>query len=227
MTQRHGRDRRRRGLRRHARQSDGGHLHGRRQDRRCLARRDHTGNIAKSGLHQRWRRYPDFGLERYQDARSRRPDDRRLQWRTGRVNTDGSFETNKQTAWWINFAKFEQGIAALGGGNVSVAAGRDIAETSVITVTQDEVGGGRTAREAKTVAITGGGDLTVAAGRDILGGVDYVDGGPEASRQAATSRPATRLLCSTSIRRDVGARRENPQLAIGDAALHRHGQRRH
>ena len=141
------------------------------------------------------------------------------QWRTGRVKTDGSFETNKQTAWWINFAKFQQGIAALGGGNVSVTAGRDIAETSVITVTQGRVGGGRTAQEAKIVAITGGGDLTVAAGRNILGGVYYVDGGT-GSIAAGSNITAGHTI--SYVQPQLGetlVRGVNPQLAIGDAAL--------
>lgn len=92
-------------------------------------------------------------------------------------NDDGVFLANQQTAWWVNFSAFEQGIAALGGGNVSLNAGRDISNVSASTVTQGRVGGGRTAIEAKQTVITGGGDLTVRAGRDILGGVYYVDNG--------------------------------------------------
>ncbi len=92
-------------------------------------------------------------------------------------SNDGAFLDNKQTAWWINFSNFQQGIAALGGGNVTVEAGRDIVNVSASTPTQGRVGGGRTPGEAKTVAITGGGDLTVKAGRDIVGGVYYVDRG--------------------------------------------------
>jgi filamentous hemagglutinin len=98
-------------------------------------------------------------------------------WRQGAVNADGSFAANRQTAWWINFARFEQGIAALGGGNVTLTAGRDVVNTSAFTPTQGRVGGGRTAAEAKVVAITGGGDLLVKTGRDLVGGVYYVDKG--------------------------------------------------
>ena len=147
------------------------------------------------------------------------------QWRAGRFELDdkfnfkANFETDKQTAWWVNFATFQQGVAALGGGNVSVVAGRDVAETSVITVTQGRVGGGRTASEAKTVAITGGGDLTVAAGRNILGGVYYVDGG---SGTITAGGNITAGHTISYVRENTGetlVRGVNPQLAIGDAAL--------
>ena len=98
-------------------------------------------------------------------------------WRDGATNTDGSFVSNRQTAWWINFARFEQGIAALGGGSVSVVAGRDIVNVSAFTPTQGRVGGGRTLSDARAAAITGGGDLSVGAGRDLVGGIYYVDKG--------------------------------------------------
>lgn len=151
-------------------------------------------------------------------------------WRDGDANTmppgvdgnnDGSFLADRQTAWWINFAGFQQGIAALGGGNVTVEAGRDVVNVSASTPTQGRVGGGRTADEAKTVVITGGGDLTVKAGRDIVGGVYYVDHGTGAitaggaitsSRTAFYSprnetNPVPRLVPIRTV------------LAMGDAAL--------
>jgi hypothetical protein len=152
-------------------------------------------------------------------------------WREGYSNTtglgetgtkDGTFFKNQQTAWWINYATFQQGIAALGGGSVTVDAGRDIVNVSASTPTQGRVGGGRTGTtEAKTVAITGGGDLTVRAGRDIVGGVYYVDHGTGAltAGGAITSN-------RTAIFEDADAGTPNPRsvpirtvLALGDAEL--------
>lgn len=151
-------------------------------------------------------------------------------WRVGDSNTttpgepgnnDGSFLPNEQTAWWINFATFQQGVAALGGGDVFVEAGRDVVNVSALTPTQGRVGGGRTAEEAKTVAITGGGDLAVKSGRNIVGGVYYVDRGigALAAGGAVTSN-------RTAIFTEYGNLDPNPHsvpirtvVALGDAAL--------
>ena len=142
-------------------------------------------------------------------------------WRDGATTADGSFVANRQTAWWINFARFEQGIAALGGGNVSVAAGRDIVNVSAFTPTQGRVGGGRTLSEARTVAIIGGGDLSVGAGRDLVGGVYYVDKGTgaiSAGRAITSNRMVSfdRDGSGSAQPRDVPIR---TMLALGDAAL--------
>lgn len=150
-------------------------------------------------------------------------------WREGVSNTsiypsesnDGAFLANKQTAWWINFSNFQQGIAALGGGNVTVEAGRDIVNVSASTPTQGRVGGGRTAAEAKTVAITGGGDLTVKAGRDIVGGVYYVDRGTGAI-QAGGAVTSNRVVSYDKDPDDQEPARNVPirtVMALGNAAL--------
>ncbi|MDC7787031.1 filamentous hemagglutinin N-terminal domain-containing protein [Rhodoplanes sp. TEM] len=125
-------------------------------------------------------------------------------WREGASDTGvpnagdigtGAFTENRQTAWWIRFSNFQQGIGALGGGDVTLTAGRDVVNVSAATPTQGRVGGGRTANEAKTVAITGGGDLRVQAGRDIVGGAYYVDGGSGtvAAGGAVTSNRTTNI----------------------------------
>jgi filamentous hemagglutinin family protein len=150
-------------------------------------------------------------------------------WREGVSNTsiypsesnNGAFLENKQTAWWINFSNFQQGIAALGGGNVTVEAGRDIVNVSASTPTQGRVGGGRTAAEAKTAAITGGGDLTVKAGGDIVGGVYYVDQGT-GTIEAGGSITSNRIV-SYDVDPDDSEPAHNVPirtvLALGDAAL--------
>ena len=47
-------------------------------------------------------------------------------WRRGKTNPDGAITANQNTTWWVNFANFQQGVGALGGGNISVKAGNDI-----------------------------------------------------------------------------------------------------
>ncbi|WKA26110.1 filamentous haemagglutinin family protein [Bradyrhizobium roseum] len=151
-------------------------------------------------------------------------------WRMGNSNTtnypasennDGAFLSGAQTSWWINFATFQQGVAALGGGNVSLEAGRDVSNVSVSTPTQGRVGGGRTASEAKRLVITGGGDMTVRAGRDVVGGVYYVDHGTGAitAGRAVTSN-RTALYSERNVTpvttRTVPIR---TALALGDADL--------
>jgi len=143
-------------------------------------------------------------------------------WRDGGTNADGSFIANRQPAWWFNFARFEQGIAALGGGNVFVEAGRDIVNVSAFTPTQGRVGGGRTLSEAKTAVITGGGDLSVGAGRDLVGGFYYVDKGTgtiSAGRAITSNR-------TVSFDPDGSGSQQQPRdilirtmLGLGDAAL--------
>jgi filamentous hemagglutinin family protein len=70
------------------------------------------------------------------------------------------------TASSINFAAFDQGVMSAGG-NVTVAAGRDIRELSVSLPTTWYATG-------NTVTTIGGGDLAVTAGRDILSGSYFV-----------------------------------------------------
>ena len=80
------------------------------------------------------------------------------------------------TAWTVSLGRFEQGIATLGGGNVRIAAGRDISNLSASTPSIGrQVASVDPARSV--VEQTAGGNLTVAAGRDVLGGRFYADRG--------------------------------------------------
>ena len=92
------------------------------------------------------------------------------------------------TAWWTNFGNYFEGIATLGGGNVSLAAGGNISNVDAAVATNERTG------KQTDVAVTGtaspdllaadqatlelgGGDLRLAAGGDIDGGVYYVERG--------------------------------------------------
>ncbi len=103
----------------------------------------------------------------------------------------------------VAIERFAQGVAALGGGDIDIRAGRDIRDLSVSIPTTLMP----TAKSVGVAAAAGGGDLDLAAGRDVLGGRYYVDAGQ--GRIAAGN--------------DVRARADgevNPVLALaGDATL--------
>src|SRR5262249_45051405 len=79
-----------------------------------------------------------------------------------------------QTSWSVVYGNFEQGVGALGGGDVRVHAGRDIRQLSVSIPTTGWV--------SSSPGVRGGGDLSVWAGGDIHGGL-YVLGRGEGDIQ--------------------------------------------
>jgi hypothetical protein len=79
------------------------------------------------------------------------------------------------TAWWVDFSNFFADVGALGGGNVSLAAGRNV--TNVAASIPTNARAPKAAPDAATLVELGGGDLTVRAGADIDGGVYYVERG--------------------------------------------------
>ena len=99
-------------------------------------------------------------------------------WRRGKVNTDGTIAANQNTTWWVNFANFQQGIGALGGGDISVTAGNNINNLSAVIPTNGRLAGtANSVPDAANLVIQGGGDLTVLAGGDINSGIFEVDRG--------------------------------------------------
>ncbi|MCB1276967.1 filamentous haemagglutinin family protein [Prosthecobacter sp.] len=87
------------------------------------------------------------------------------------------------TTWWIDFSNFFEGVGALGGGNVTLKAGRDVANVDAVAPTnarmpgKDPVTGLNVAPDASKLVVLGGGDVEVLAGRNIDGGVYYVERG--------------------------------------------------
>jgi filamentous hemagglutinin family protein len=86
------------------------------------------------------------------------------------------------TTWWVDFSNFFEGVGALGGGNVSLVAGRDIMNVDAVVPTNARMAGKDNqsvplAPNAANLVELGGGDLVVAAARDINGGVYYVERG--------------------------------------------------
>ena len=83
-----------------------------------------------------------------------------------------------QYSSWINYGTFFQGFGALGGGNITLKAGRNVQDVSASLPETIQVSGGQSANgPAATAHYYGGGNLLVEAGNDVLSGVYYVGRG--------------------------------------------------
>jgi filamentous hemagglutinin family protein len=103
--------------------------------------------------------------------------------------------------WAPSFLTFQQGVAAFGGGRMTVVAGRDVVDLGVSTPSSG-VGG----------ATVAGGNLEVVAGRDVRGGEFWSDGA--IGRVAAGRRIDVGVAVASSGRGPVA-----PVLASGQGAL--------
>lgn len=92
-------------------------------------------------------------------------------------------DPSASTTWWVDFSNFFEGVGALGGGNVTLKAGRDVANVDAVSATnarmpgKDPATGLNVAPDASKLLELGGGDVVVQAGRNIDGGVYYVERG--------------------------------------------------
>ncbi|HKE95878.1 MAG TPA: hypothetical protein VKB34_16340, partial [Povalibacter sp.] len=93
-------------------------------------------------------------------------------WRIGCQQADCDDLSRSATAWTVSYDHFEQGIAAFGGGSVSVNAGGSIHDlwASAPSIGR-QVGGTRVVDNR--VEVTGGGNVSLRSGADILGGGIY------------------------------------------------------
>ncbi len=90
----------------------------------------------------------------------------------GATHTGGAIAS---TAWWTDFSNFFQDVGALGAGNVSLLAGRNVTNVDASIPTNARAPKG--APDVSKLVELGGGDLSVRAGADIDGGVYYVERG--------------------------------------------------
>lgn len=112
--------------------------------------------------------------------------------RTGTWSSEGAVGNTLPTAWAINLqtssgsgSAFKQGVGALGGGNVTVDAGGDISDLSVlIPTTGKQVGQPNDpgnifdlSFSTNQVRVQGGGNLQVRAAGNIDGGIYYTGAG--------------------------------------------------
>ncbi len=94
-----------------------------------------------------------------------------------RIGTGFSSTTDAaaSTSWWVDYSNFFQSVGALGGGNVSLAAGSEVRNIDAAIPTNARAPRG-TPSPDKLIEL-GGGDLRVKSGGDISGGVFYVERG--------------------------------------------------
>jgi filamentous hemagglutinin family protein len=89
-----------------------------------------------------------------------------------RQNSDADVES---TSWWVDFSNFFEGVATLGGGDVTLVAGRDVSNVGAAVATNARMPKGRP--DVSGLVELGGGDLMVRAGHNIDAGVYYVERG--------------------------------------------------
>lgn len=129
--------------------------------------------------------------------------------RMGRQETSGTdkpFLPSEQSTWFVDYAKFNQGVGALGGGNVAITSGGNIDDLLVAQPTNGRVRGGRTEGETKTLELRNGGVMNVTADGAIRGGQYYL------------GRGAGRIEANT-LAVSTGATAIAPVLALGDTEL--------
>lgn len=81
-----------------------------------------------------------------------------------------------QSSWWIQFGGFDQGVLS-GGGNVAIAAGRDLRDFSVSLPTTGRVSGGLSNTTPTVTHVYDSGNLTVRVGRNLDSGTFYEGSG--------------------------------------------------
>lgn len=113
-------------------------------------------------------------------------------YRRGFVDESGKFgvggvdavvDAAASTSWWIDYSNFFQGIGALGGGDITLLADRNIVNADVAIPTnarmagRDPSSGLNLAPNPANLRELGGGNLLVRAGNNVDGGSFYVERG--------------------------------------------------
>lgn len=126
----------------------------------------------------------------------------------------------QQPSWWVNYATFQQGLGALGGGNLRLSAGGDLVNLVVALPSTMRVTGGRSASDAAAAIVSrNGGQLRVTAGGTLKAGQYYVGRG--AGHIEAGASATGYALTGTSNAWPFAAYRYDiaPVLALSDATL--------
>jgi filamentous hemagglutinin len=115
-------------------------------------------------------------------------------WRDGSVTNGLLLNPAKNPSWWIVFADFDQGIGALGGGNLSLSAGGNIVNTSaVVPSTGQLLGAAGTAPSSSNLLVYGAGNLVVKAAGNIDSGAFEDDWGNASISAGGSLGSATTL----------------------------------
>jgi filamentous hemagglutinin len=147
-----------------------------------------------------------------------------VEWLKRQGQTDFNFVylPDQQTSWWIDYNAFQQGVGALGGGNVSVSTGGDLVNMLVALPSNGRVTGGLTSGEAKILETRNGGLMEVNAGGAVKAGYYYVGRGAGSitAGEFAVGRDVTILTSpdlGTTVRTEVYS--IAPVIALGDATM--------
>ena len=93
-------------------------------------------------------------------------------WRVGSDTLSPTTGEPASTAWTVNFADFQQGVGALGGGNVTVIAGGNVSDLSVSVPTIGRQVGSAT-QLGSDLQVLNEGNILIRAGGNVEGGSLY------------------------------------------------------
>jgi Filamentous haemagglutinin family outer membrane protein len=115
-----------------------------------------------------------------------------------------------QYSTYINYGTFFQGFGALGDGNITLQAGRNVQDVSASLPQTIQYSGGQSASgPAATAHYYGGGNLLVEAGNNVLSGVYYV------GRGTGTIRAGGNVVSDATLYQTY-ANSSNSNLSISD-----------
>lgn len=142
-----------------------------------------------------------------------------VEWlrRQGDTDSDYVYYAGQQSSWWVDYSAFQQGVGALGGGNVSVSTGGDLVNMLVALPSNGRVSGGLTFGEAKVLEVRNGGLMDVNAGGAVRAGYYYVGrgAGTITAGEFAVGREVS--IVKSALQTDVYA--IAPVIALGDATI--------
>ncbi len=138
--------------------------------------------------------------------------------KVGSLDLNFRFESEMQSSWWIDYGKFQQGVGALGGGNVLVNTGGDLVNMLVALPTNGRVRGGESSTSnPMQLEMRNGGLMEVNAGGAVRAGYYYVGRGDGVitAGEFANGRTVSAVL---SNGREAGYAIA-PVLALGNAGM--------
>jgi len=120
---------------------------------------------------------------------------------------NGPRTQRNSTSWWVDFNNFFEGVGTLGGGDITMSAGNDVANIDAVAPTNARMPYGKP--DAGKLLELGGGGVRVRAGGDISGGVYYVERG--AAELSAGSNITTNYTRTTLRVSDYTSPADTPE----------------